>query len=778
MAEQVKDEEFKSRRRKSTVSTENHSEEELDIHELFLILKEHRIFVAIVILCCLLVASIYCLRIPPRYETSALIQVNNKSEGMGGMLEGLDSSISAAMGRTTGASPAQIESALIGSRFILEPTINKLGLDIHVTPHYFPIFGFYLAQHYEDDGIAKPLFGMTKYAWGGEVINVKQFKIPDNLTKKIFKIVTLTDGNYKLYDDSKKLLLVGHVGQLAQYDDLHNHTYVRILVSDLKACVGTEFKIYATQLSDTLKELSESIRIVDLGSQGADLLGRSQTGILNIAMRGTNAEELSNVLNTIVYLDIEKNSSKKTIEAQKTLEFLDQQVIILKDDLNQAATALSEYQATKGAIGMNIEREVLLQKVVEVEKALGEIKLKKVEFLQEYTELHPYLISMKNKQNQLEKELEILYVTVKTLPATQQKILGLERDVKVKSQLYLLLLNKIQQLQIIKAGTISDVRILNAAATPIKLPSRKPIVLVGGAFFGFILAVLILFLRRLADKGMNDPDYLEEQLGIPLYAVIPHSKQQETLTQKMKRKVPGAGPFVLAAADQKDLAIEGLRSLRTTLQFALQEVKNNVVAIMGSSPSIGKSFVGLNLAYLFVDTGKKVLLIDADMRKGKICQYLSLPSSPGLADILMQTVTFENAKNTIKPDALDFVATGNYPVNPAELLTGNVFKDFLEAIKQQYDIIIIDTPPILAVTVAILIARHTGINLLLLGSSSEHIRSLIHSVRRVEKNDITIHGLIFNNTKGAKYSGGYYGKNYGYYYCDYNNENNSEKKKS
>lgn len=762
-------------------SRESREEDTIELGELFAIIKAQKRFIFTIMGVVFLLTVLYMLSVPPKYESTALIQVENKSEGMSGTLKSLDSSLSSVVGNSYGAAmPSEIETALINSRFILQPTIETLGLNVKVQPHYFPIFGAYVAHRYKGEGLNSVWMGFSNYAWGGEQLHIKQFIVPELFYNKSFVLETDKNNSYKLYTPSGRLLLEGVVNKVSESDVESEIPGVKILVSDSLARPGVKFYIVLKPISESIKEFSESLSINDLGSQGVSVGQRSQTGILSLSLKGVDAGLLPTILNTIVYYDIAKNTDKKTIEAQKTLVFLDQQAITLKNDLDKASTVLSDYKSKQGVLGVSVASKALLDQIVDMEKSIEGLKLRKAELLQEYTSKHPYVIAVNEQQQKMQNELAVLEKQIKSLPKAEQKTLSLERDVKVKSQLYILMLGKIQQLQVIKAGTISDVRVLGLATAAVRLPSKNSLIALGSLIFGFILAVAVIFARQALTRALDDPDYLEERLGIPLYAILPHSKRQMQLAREMKRKIPGSGPFILSEINSKDLAIEGLRSLRTTLQFGLQDAKNNIIAILGSSPSIGKSFVSLNLTYVFADSGKKMLLIDADMRKGRISSYVCQSSSPGLADLLNGTATLEQAIRTLKDGQIDFIPTGKYPENPSELLFDDTLQKLLDKLSPLYDIIIIDTPPVLAVTDSMLIAKHTALNLLLLGSGIENIRSLEHTVKRIHKNHIKVDGLIFNNAKETKHGYGYgygygYGRGYGYYYYDYSNDDKKKK---
>lgn len=732
-----------------------HDEENIDLTELLPLFKTHRFFILGLVLLGILIAIIYAARIPQQYESNALIQVENSSNEMQGVLQSLSISGSATSSQ---AMSSIVESSLLKSRFILQPTVESLGLNVRAEPQYFPILGTIFARHHKGSTVAAPILGLNNYAWGGEKIVVQKFVVPANFWDRSFKIVAAKKGTYKLYDSNDNLILTGIVGRTTKATTNSIIPELTILVSDLKANEGMIFNVQISSAINTANQISNNIKIDDLG-------GRQQnnTGVLQVSLKGTNAGLIPTILNTIVYYEIQKNISKKTAETQKTLDFLNQQSDLLKNELNKAESRLSAYKVKSGALGVTVTGQALLGQMIDISKSIEALKLKRAELLQDFTEQHPYIITLNKEQEKLQQQLARLEKKASTLPKAEQETIGLEREVRVKDQLYLLMLSKIQQLQIAEAGTISDVRILANATPATPLPSSTYLIIFCGGLLGLIAALGIVLLRFFIYHGIEDPDYLEERLGIPLYAIIPYSKKQKQLLRNAKNNEPSKQtPNVLATLESKDPAIEGLRSLRTILQLNLQEAQNNIIAILGTSPSVGKSFISLNLAYVLADSGKKVLLVDVDLRRGKIHQHLGQPSSPGLAELLAHKSTFKSVKRTLRDGLLDFIAPGKYPENPSELLFSKEFKMFLDEVSPQYDIVILDTPPILLVSDGIIIAKQAGLHLLLLGSGSGSLKEIEHAKKRLQKNNVHVDGLIFNN---AKESGGYghgYGK-YGYY---------------
>ena len=323
--------------------------EEIDISEIINVIKSQKIFIAIVMAISLFVACIYIINLAPKFQSTALIQIDNNSGGINDVLKSLDSSSSGSGGLfgSNGASPAQIEKALITSRFILQPTIESLGLNIRVEQRYFPIFGAYIARHYKGDNVAKPLMNFTSYSWGGEKVAVTHFVIPEDYSDRQFKLKIGNNGSYKLYAPDGKFVLDGVVGKLSESPEFGAIPGIKILVTTARANLGAEFFVSASPVDGLIGDFAGKLSIVDIGvSTGV------ATGVMNVGLQGEDPEQIPKILNTIVYYDMQKNADKKTAEVQKTLNFLDEQSKNLRSELDVAEGALSDYKAKEGVLGI------------------------------------------------------------------------------------------------------------------------------------------------------------------------------------------------------------------------------------------------------------------------------------------------------------------------------------------------------------------------------------------------------------------------------------------
>jgi tyrosine-protein kinase Etk/Wzc len=577
---------------------------------------------------------------------------------------------------------------------------------------------------------------------------------------KNFKIIAKGNNTYNLYDPDNHLLLTGYVGKSAATRS-EEKIPVNILVSSLFSNPGTEFQVKKNPVSKIVKSLQKNLSIMDVGSTSQI---NNKTGILQLSLIDTDPLKLVSTLNKIAHVAFQEDTKNKSVEAAKTLAFLTQQLPLIKNSLNQAEVALNDYRAKNGKLNLSAETQIFLSQMSGIEKRISETRLKKNELLQYYTHEHPFIIELDSRQKQLQQELASLQTKMKKLPAADQIALSLARDVRVKNELYLLLAKKMQELQVIAAGTISDIRILSFAKIPDEpLPNRTSIKLAASLFVALGFGCLTALIRRALHRKVQDPRWIEQNLGLITAAIIPYSKKQNNTDRLLKKGLIGQSS-ILAFNAPHDLSIEALRSLRTHLQFSLQSSVNNVIAITGISPEVGKSFVASNFAYILADAGKRILLIDADIRRGHLFRYFNLNRSPGLSEVLTGTLSLQNAIQRLESPNLHILASGAYVGKPSELLMSERFNEIIQQVSKYYDAVVIDTAPILAVTDGVIVAKHAGINFLLIGSGMHHAEEIEFAVKRLYANNIKIQGVIYNNVHTESGAYGYGKYRYRYYY--------------
>ena len=213
-----------------------------------------------------------------------------------------------------------------------------------------------------------------------------------------------------------------------------------------------------------------------------------------------------------------------------------------------------------------------------------------------------------------------------------------------------------------------------------------------------------------------------------------------------------------------DPAIESIRNLRTALHFGMMDVKNNCIMIAGPGPSVGKSFVSVNLAAVLATNEKKVLLIDGDLRRGHLHEYLGIERENGLTEFVSGDIPIGDALHQTTVPGLTLIPTGVLPPNPAELLLHKRFTNCLSVLASRYDHIIIDSPPILAVTDATIIGQMAGGTLMVLKAGEHPMREIELSVKRLQQANVNLRGILFNDVpaQNRKYGAGRYHYAYAY----------------
>lgn len=721
----------------------NQRDDEIDLGRLLGLLLHGKWWIAGITAVAMAMGIVNALLATPIYRANALLQIEEKSGGMPALGDMND--------MFSPKSNAGTEMEIIGSRMVLGAAVDEVKRDIIVTPNYFPLVGKFFAHRYHGEQPADAQFS-DEYAWGGEQIKVSRLQVPAGLLGQPLTLQA-TERGFVLRDASGNKLLQGRAGKLVEQQG------ITLLVTDLVARPGTEFTLIKASRLSAIAALNAGLGVSEKGRG---------SGVLELSLTGTNKTEITNTLNAVAQQYLLQNIQRLSAEAEKSLEFLNDQRSELKITLDQAENRLNRYRQQHQSVDLAIETESVLSQMVELEKQLNELAFKESELSRLYTRAHPTYQALLEKQQALQKEKKRIAGQVETLPETQQEILRLTRDVQVSQQIYIQLLNKVQELSIVKAGTVGNVRIIDeAVAQPGAIKPKKSMIVAMATLLGALLGTGLVLVRGLLKRGVENPEDFE-QAGMSVYASVPLSEahKKRTLTRFKHKKLNQQNSLLLAAYNPTDLAIESLRSLRTSLHFAMMEAGNNVLAIGGPSPEVGKSFISTNLAAICAQAGQKVLLIDGDLRKGYLHTLLSKDNEQGLSQLLSGQGHLEQVLHSTEVEGLHFIPRGQVPPNPSELLMHSNFKKLLEEVSGQYDLVLIDTPPILAVTDPVLISAQAGTTLMVTRFGQNSLKEVEVAMRRYQQNNVQVKGIIFNAVEKKASAYGYYG-NYGYYNYEY-----------
>ncbi|ELA9844389.1 polysaccharide biosynthesis tyrosine autokinase [Vibrio parahaemolyticus] len=718
-----------------TIKQSRQVDDEIDLGKLFGIILDAKWLILCTVVLFSIVGVGVAILSTPIYKADALIQIESKSSGgISAMVGDMGELFSAESSATT-------EIEIIKSRMILGGTVDKFNLTTVASPNYMPIIGKGLARiQGEQISINVTRFNAPSYAVG----------IPLTL-----EVVDAEQKAFKLTEDNGSVILEGKVGEL-----LEKNGY-QFLATELVAQTGDSFTVSKISKLDAINKLQENLSISERGKQ---------TGIISLSFSGEDRTKIQAILNDISQNYFLQNVQRNSAEAEQSLEFLKGHLPDIKTKLTASEDVLNRFRQENESIDLGLEAQSTLKVMVELEAQLNELTFKESEISQRFTQDHPAYKSLLDKRQTLLKEKERLNKQVQKLPKTQREVLRMTRDVEVNQQIYIQLLNKVQELNIIKAGTVGNVRILDSAQSfskPIK--PKKALIVVLATLLGGMAGVAFVLIRAAFHRGVETPDQIE-QMGIPVYASVPKSIQQLEFASKLKRnKSKGNNELVLLAeANPADLSIEALRSLRTSLHFAMMEAKNNVLMISGPAPSIGKTFVSTNFAAVAAKTGQKVLLIDADMRKGYLQQCFGLRWDNGLSEYLSGKVAPSNIIKSTSIDNLNVVTRGQVPPNPSELLMHPRFKSFIDDMSAEYDLVIIDTPPVLAVTDPSIVGALAGTTLMVARFDQTTLKEIEVARGRFEQSGVEVKGVILNAVE--KKASNSYGYGYGYYNYAYKSE--------
>jgi tyrosine-protein kinase Etk/Wzc len=701
--------------------------DEKSLAQVYWTLFQARILISVITIGFVLLGVTYIAFATPTYRTDVVVQVEETSKGVAG--------ISELAGLSAGL-PSDTEMEILRSRGLIGAVVDDLNLVLIAAPRRFPLLGA-LAKRYTGAGPAPApkLLGLGSYAWGGERIEVQRLSVPGELLNQPLTLTAGKDGRYELSGPKGELLVAGEVGRAAVGGQ--GAEPVEIYVADLVARPGTRFTVMRRGRLRVIEDLQARLAISEKGRK---------TGVLSVSLAGPDPILAATILDAVAITYVRQNVERKSAEAAKTLEFLETQLPTLKANLDVAEAALKEHQTQKGTLDLSRESQAMLQRTVDIERSLSEAELQRADLRQRFTDNHPTLMSLSEKIAKLRADRAAMDSKMRDLPATELESARLTRDVKVASELYNLLLNRAQELRIVKSGTIGNVRILDRAAIPDRPVSPvTPLVLFASLLAGLATGVVVAFGRKSLYAGIDDPETVEHLTGMTVYATVPRSPKQASLTRNSGRRARS----VLAAVAPDDPAVEAMRSLRTGLQFALLEAKNNIVVITGPTAGVGKSFVTVNLAHVIASSGRRVLVVDGDLRRGCLHRYFDAERSPGISDVLAGSVPLVGAVMKSSLENLDWIATGKIPANPAELLASERFERTLEELASRYDLVLVDTAPILPVTDAAVIGRIAATTLLVLRAGAHPVREILLSVKRLAQNGARVHAAVFNDVSGA-----------------------------
>ena len=705
-------------------------------------------FIAVTVLAIALSLAI-AITATPIYTADALVQVEEKKGAS--MIGALDQVSNASFAQQ---SPVVGEIEIIRSRTVIGQAVERLKANVGITvENRIPVIGNWLSRVLDKDeqGLAIAPTQALSYAWGGERLEIGLVRVPQRLNGKSM-LLTVAEGR-------QWVLSLGGTGEVLARGQGSGERFTGMdgqFQFELGAFVarpGTVFRVVVYSLQSEIRRTLSNLTMSE---------SNRRSNLISMKYTSPNPAFSALMLNTIADAYLQQNLARRSAEADKTLQFLVGELPRLRQDLDESEDLLNKFRIESRTVDITFELQELLKLSADLQTQQSQLDLKHKELSIRYDATHPLRRALTAQTNALSVQGQTINDRISRLPAVQQDYLRLARDVKVNNDLYVSLLNNTQQLEIAKAGTVGNVAIIDRALTPEfpTQPKKRQIVAIG-TLAGLLLGFLLTQMLAMMAKVVRDPKKLELEIGIPTLSIMPLDGEQSSNQMSGVQSV-----FMLAKESPDSAGVEALRSLRTALMFALSEKpRSKVILITSAVPSQGKSFISANLSYLLGATGKRSLLIDADIRKSSLHRYFAFDTNtPGLSSILRGELTSDAAMIKNAYENLDFLPPGPRVRNPGDLLAGEALQKVINDLAEHYDFVVIDSPPLLPVHDARALGKAADVSLFVARQDKVSLTEVQDAIDVFNKSGNRFDGVVFNGFVPSRVRYGYgYGYGYGKY---------------
>ncbi|MBP7784191.1 MAG: polysaccharide biosynthesis tyrosine autokinase [Aliarcobacter sp.] len=764
--------------------------DEIDLKDLFKTIMKYKYIIALFAIIFTIASAVFAYVKPSVYSSFATIELQEEKNSFNA-----DDALKQAFSGGSVNVENQIE--ILKSKSLQDKALKELILKTR----YFTVKNYRVREFYKNS----PFIVIDKI-------------LEDNIYGTTFNLTPIDESSFRLeirpiskYSKRGILALLGvqplEDYELITYDKVHKYDEdiaTEWFSINIKKFAPLENEEYS--FSFVHPSIASNIYYSQLSvSQVSEL-----ASILQISMEDSVSLRAKDLLNSLFKAYLEQEVQRKTEVANLSLDFIDSQLEEINTKLKSSESDLEKYKETNDVIVLSDKAQTVTKQLVEYEsklqeiaveenilnnllqyisknqnlsgltvgsinfadpalasliKNLHELSTQKDTLLLDYTELHPdiqklnksiaslrrqIISSLQSNLKQLQQRksasndlISGYKRSLETLPKQERELTRLNRHFSVNEKVYSYLLEKRAETAILKSSTISNARVLDEAlnfSIPIK-PKRILIVLVG-LILGIIVGLAYAFLREFLNNTIKNTEEIEKYSTMPIYGVIPLNKNKKT----------------------KSIFEEAFRSIRTNLQFLPQNEKSRVIAITSSVSGEGKTTISAKLAEIIAQTDKKVIVLDLDLRKASVHKEFDVPNNIGMSNYLTNQNTLEEVIKNTNEKNVDIITTGALPPNPSELILTDAMKTLLDKLKESYDYIIMDTPPVGLVTDALILMNYSDISFTVVRANytrKEFIRNLDRLSKEHSHNHV---GIILNGVEiGDKYGYGY-GVSYGYGY--------------
>lgn len=586
----------------------------------------------------------------------------------------------------------------------------------------------------------------------------------------------------------------------------------------------------------------------DFNSTEIDLINKEST-IINIAFKYPNQQKAIDYVNMLCKIYIDLTFEEKNYMNTSTIKFVDAQISNIADSLNNAETKREEFQIKNNTIDLGGDAKFLFDKANELEGKRAEEYTKKqyYDYLSRYisqadinagvvapavmgvenpllnnlvkelstkltmkkslalttttksiqnqkiiaeinslkSQIEENLRSLKKvssiTSNEIDRQLNIFQSQLNKLPSTQRNMINIERQFKFNDDIYTFLYQKRAEAEIARNSALPDHKIIDNARVAIKVYPKTSLNLMIAILLGLLCPALYIFIRYQLNNVIESKGDIEKISKSPIIGYIPTIPEDESK--------------LVVFSKPKSQITEGFRSIRTNLKYLVGKGKNQVILVSSAMPSDGKSFISMNLASVISLAGNKTIIIGYDLRKPKLHTFFNLKNNIGLSTYLIGKNTLDEVIQHTEFNNLDILVPGPIPPNPSELIDSEENSNLIKELKERYDAIIFDTPPISLISDAVALTKESDINIIVARAGQTNKNIFTSTINDLENRDKVKINFILNGISnsssrygyggygsyggyGKKYGYGGYGYGYGYgYYDEETNQKNKDNKK-
>lgn len=544
-----------------------------------------------------------------------------------------------------------------------------------------------------------------------------------------------------------------------------------------------------------------------------------QSSVLSITKNGENKQKIVDFVNTLMIEYVSRGLEKKNMVSQNTIEFIDSELTGIQASLSESERELKDFRTRNDLMNLDLQANQVYTNLRALDKERSEmaVNVKIYKKLQDYirvqiddpenlaapstmgindpllnqlardlvslsqtkatqsltlTEQNPQIVKLneqivttkkallENVNNlvenaemslkEIDRRINSLESESRLLPGKQQQLINYQRDFDFNDDTYKYLMQRRAEAQILKASNTPDNEIIDEARLErtYKVSPRTSMNYLIAFILGLLIPALYLFLKDFFNVSINDRKDVEKLTHYPIIGQAAQASDKN--------------PLVVINSPKSPIA-ESFRSIRTNIEFLTQGKAKSTILVTGDMQSIGKTFNSINIASIYALYGKKTVLLGFDMRKPRLFQEFGLTNNVGLSSYLSNKESLENIiQCSSQIPNLDIITSGPLPPNPAELIASEKTNELFTLLKESYDYIIIDTPPIGLVTDSLLLMRHTDVNLFVVRQGVTNKNIFGNIIKDLEERELPISIIINGVETGKSYGYGKYSYGYGY----------------